>query len=336
MMEKIKGSSYFFMAFSILLIFQSCGEQKQNTPQKSGKISQAQTKVKIPVFNADSAYTFVQKQVDFGKRYMNTQEHEDCVNWLSQKLKSYDLEVIEQTFEAKAYTGEMLKGTNIIARHNPDVAERMILAAHFDTRHIADKDEENQEAPIDGADDGGSGVGVLIEIARLLKANPIPMGIDIILFDAEDYGADEAGQDYSWGLGSQYWSKNLHEPNYQVKYGILLDMVGSKDARFPKEGFSIKTAKAEVDKIWKLGQKMGYAEYFEDRYVGYYTDDHRFVIENTNIPMLDIVNIKKDGKFGDYHHTHDDNMELISKKTLGAVGQVVLATIVKESNGDPF
>jgi len=303
---------------------------------KQEKIPQENRKVKLEAFNQDSAYAFIQKQVDFGKRYMNTAEHEACKNWLIDKLKAYEFEVITQEFTAMSYKNETLNGTNIIGRYNPEVKERMLLCAHYDTRHIADKDSTDIGLPIDGADDGGSGVGVILEIARQLKSNPIPMGVDIIFFDAEDYGSDERGQDYTWGLGSQYWSKHLHEQPYEVKYGILLDMVGSKNATFPKEGYYIKTASKEVNKIWKFAKAMGHEKYFVNREVGYYTDDHRFIIENTQIPMIDIINIKENGRFGHYHHTHSDNMQNIDKQTLKAVGQIVLATIYKESNREKF
>lgn len=318
-----------FTLFLILLF--SCTE-----PEKHEKMPQEDRKVNITPFNQDSCYSFIQQQVDFGKRYMNTPEHENCKNWLQSKLKFYGFEVIPQTFEALAYNGVTLKGTNIIGRYNAHVKERILLCAHYDTRHIADKDSTLADQPIDGADDGGSGVAVLLEIARQIRNNPIPMGVDIIFFDAEDYGAEEPGQDYSWGLGSQYWSKNLHEKNYSVKYGILLDMVGSANATFPKEGYSMQSAEKEVNKIWRLAKSMGYGQHFVDRRVGFYTDDHRFVIENTNIPMLDVINIANEGRFGSYHHTHADNMEIIDKKTLQAVGQVIWAVVVKESNKDKF
>jgi len=318
-------SNFIFITSGILLILLTLGCEK-------GKIPQKDIQVKIGKFNADSTYQFIQKQVDFGKRYMNTQAHEDCKDWLISKLQSYGLEVIPQKFESTAYTGEILKGTNVIGQYNPEIKERMLLCAHYDTRHIAEKDTANVDAPIDGADDGGSGVAVILELARQLKINPVPMGIDVVFFDAEDYGNHKEKEAYSWGLGSQYWAQNLHEEPYEVKYGILLDMVGSTNATFPKEGLSMKTAAVQVDKIWKLAQQLGYQKYFVNRKVGDYIDDHKFVIEFAKIPMIDIINIKPDGQFGHYHHTHKDNMSIIDKATLNAVGQTVLATIYRESN----
>lgn len=303
---------------------------------QDAKVKQETKKVAIGKFNVDSTYSFLQKQVDFGNRYMNTKEHELCKDWLVDKFASYGFEIIEQKFKAKLYYGEEADGTNVIARYNPNVLERVLLCAHYDTRHIAEKDSVAPTTPILGADDGGSGVAVLIEIARQLSLNPIPMGVDIVLFDAEDSGANESGNDYTWGLGSQYWSKNLHESPYDVKYGILLDMVGAKNATFPKEGFSRKTAGPKLNAIWSFANKMGYGKYFVNRNVGSYTDDHRFIVENTSIPMIDIINIKEDGKFGAHHHTHNDDMEIISKETLNAVGKIILAVVYKESNKENF
>ncbi len=291
-------------------------------------------RVSIPKFESDSAYNHIVKQIAFGKRYMNTPEHEQCKDWLVSKLEEQDFKVVEQSFSSKAYTGTMLNGTNVIGSINPKMKDRVLLCAHYDTRHIADKDTLDTDRPIDGADDGASGVAVLLEIARLLNEYPIHIGIDIIFFDAEDYGSDQKGQDYTWGLGSQYWAKHPHDNKYDAQYGILLDMVGAEGATFRKEGFSMQSAQVTVDQIWGLASRMGKQKYFVDERIGYVTDDHRFIIEKANIPMVDIINVQENGSFGDYHHKHDDNIDIISKATLGAVGQVVTAYIYNEANGD--
>jgi len=260
-----------------ILSFSAC------TPDTIEKIPQEDRKVKIGKFNVDAAYAHIEKQISFGKRTPNTPEHEACKDWLIQKLKSSGFETSPQIFKAKAYTGETLSGTNIIGRYKPKEAERLLLCAHYDTRHIADKDSSKIDQAIDGADDGASGVGVLLEIADQIQKANLPMGVDIIFFDAEDYGDDKGRNDYSWGLGSQHWSKNLHEEGYMPKYGILLDMIGSANATFPKEGYSMKTAAKHVNKIWKFAKQMGHGKYFVSRRAGDYTDDHRFIIENTSI-----------------------------------------------------
>ena len=300
-------------------------------------------KVPVPKFDIETAYNSIEKQVSFGPRVPNSDGHEACKNWLVEEFKKYGADVIEQAFEAKVYTGTTLHSTNIIARFNPESKKRVLLSAHWDTRHIADQDADKtkQTVPILGADDGGSGVGVLLSIAKSLKENPMGMGIDIVLFDAEDHGYDNDNpldtKDYSktWCLGSQYWSTHLHIPGYKAKFGINLDMVGSKNARFTLEEISMRAAGNVMRKVWKLGEEMGYGAYFVKEQTRGITDDHYFVNINAKIPTIDIINRPKgtSSGFGHYWHTHKDNMGVISKKTLRAVGQTVLATIYNENNG---
>ena len=296
--------------------------------------------IPIPAFNRDSAYQFVAKQVAFGPRVPNTEPHRQTKEWLVAKLTDFGATVVEQDFTAQAYTGETLKATNIIGQYNPAAAKRIILAAHWDARHITDNDpdEAKRDLPVDAADDGASGVGVLLEVARHLSKLPDYIGVDIIFFDAEDYG--ESGSTdpqsvYTWALGSQHWAKNPHKSGYKAKYGILLDMVGAKNPRFKKEGYSVGNAKNIVDKVWKLAQQMGHGAYFSDEVGGAITDDHRMVMEFAKIPMIDIINMPNDGEpvFVDHWHTTNDNMENINARTLGAVGQVVLAVVFNEAMG---
>lgn len=310
---------------AIILLFVACKAE-------SVKIAQEDRIVRIPKFNSDNAFEHIKTQIEFGPRRMNSEAHENCKNWLQEKLKELNFETKLQNFESKAYSGELLKGSNIQGYHNKHVKERILLCAHYDTRHIADKDTVNVDNPIDGADDGASGVAVILEIARLVKESNLPMGIDIVFFDAEDHGSDKPNQAYSWGLGSQYWSSEIRKTEYDYKYGILLDMVGSKNATFRKEGYSVQTSKYVVDQIWNLAKGMGRDKYFIDKQIGAITDDHRFIIEKTSIPMVDIINVQESGKFGHYHHKHSDNIEIIDKKTLHAVGQVITAHIFRESN----
>lgn len=296
-------------------------------------------KVKVPRFERDSAFAFIEKQVSFGPRVPNTEAHQQCKEWLVEQFRSYGAKVIEQDFIATAYTGLKLNSTNIIAQYKPDAVKRVLLAAHWDSRPFADSplSEERQEEAILGADDGGSGVAVLLEVARQLQQNPIDLGVDIVLFDAEDYGDSENHTPNSFALGSQYWSQNVHVSGQQrPRYGILLDMVGSKDARFPKEYYSTQFAPAIVDKVWKLAQSMGYGNYFVNETSGGIADDHYYVNTIARIPMIDIINRQPGTQtgFGAYWHTHDDDMDVIDKRTLRAVGQVMLAVLYREHNGE--
>ncbi len=293
----------------------------------------------VPKFERDSAFAFVAKQVAFGPRVPNTDAHKRCKDWLVGQFTAYGLKVTEQPFTATAYTGKVLNGVNIIAQYKPEAAKRILLAAHWDSRHIADSPlaTDRKKEPILGADDGGSGVGVLLEIARTLQANPADLGVDFVLFDAEDHGddSDEKPNPTSWCLGSQHWSRNLVPSGYSPKYGILLDMVGAKNARFTKEGVSMNFAPDVMNKVWKIAQNLGYTNYFVEDKSGPVTDDHYFVNTIAKIPMIDIIGKSGDTQtgFGAHWHTHNDDMGIIDVRALRAVGQTLLEVIYLEAAG---
>ncbi len=316
-------------------LWMGCGSDDKSTP----KTTAPKAKVKVPAFNADNAYSNVEKQLAFGHRIPGTDEHKACKDWLVSELKQYADDVEVQEFKASFLGLEDQESYNIIASFKPKLNSRIMLAAHWDSRLIAEKDpdESKQDDPIMGADDGGSGVGVLLEIARLLKENPIDLGVDIVLFDAEDNGVTSNSDSDSdtWCLGSQYWGKNPHVKNYKAKFGILLDMVGAKDAQFPYEGISYQNAKGTQAKIWDWAHRIGKGAYFKKTPVGGITDDHYYVMKYRKFPMVDIINLPmKDGKsFGHYHHTHEDDINIIDKNTLQAVGQVVTVVLYKEAEG---
>ncbi|MEM1321353.1 MAG: M28 family peptidase [Bacteroidota bacterium] len=324
----------------LLLISLSTGcKSDKPAPPPPAVDTPAKPEVKVPRFNRDSAYAYIEKQVAFGPRVPNTAAHRACAAWLESKLKSMDVKVIAQNFEASAYDGTRLKGVNFIASYKPEHPTRILLAAHWDSRHISDHDpdEANRDKPVLGADDGGSGVGVLIEVLRTLKENPLDLGVDVVLFDLEDYGeGGGTGNINSWCLGSQYWGNNLHVAGYRAKYGILLDMVGAKNARFTKEGTSMQYAPRIMHKVWRLAQDLGYGAYFVNDPTSPITDDHLFVNKITGIPTIDIINRPVDSKtgFGHYWHTQKDDMSVIDKRTLRAVGQTVITVLYQESAGN--
>lgn len=320
------------------LTFYSCDSAEKSSAQLSQAEEQKEV-VQAPAFNADSAYALVAKQVAFGPRVPNTAAHYATGEWIVAKLKEYGAEVKEQKFQAEAYDGTTLNLRNIVASFNPGAANRVLLAAHWDTRPLADKDENDPKTPIDGANDGGSGVGVLLEIARTLhEAEKKPnIGVDMIFFDGEDYGQpDNSGMPYkedTWALGSQYWSKNKHVPNYRANFGVLVDMVGAENARFAREGHSMQYARPIVNKVWKAANSIGYSDYFKYENSPAIIDDHYYVNKIGGIRMIDIIEYNMnnpDDYFGPYHHRHSDNMDVISKNTLKAVGQTLLHVIYNE------
>lgn len=296
--------------------------------------------VAVPKFERDSAFDFVAKQVAFGPRVPNSDAQKRCKDWFVAKFTAYGLKVTEQPFTATAYTGKKVNGINIIAQYNPSATKRIFIASHWDSRPMADSplETERKNEPILGADDGASGVGVILEIARALQADPpANLGVDFVLYDAEDYGddSDVNPNPNSWCLGSQHWSRNLVPSGYSPKYGILLDMVGAKNVKFTKEGVSMNFAPTVMNKVWKTGQNLGYTNYFSEEKSGPVTDDHYFVNTIAHIPMIDIIG--KSGEtqtgFGAHWHTHNDDMDIIDVKALRAVGQTLLEVIYQEAAG---
>ena len=294
--------------------------------------------MKSPSFNADSAYKFVERQVDFGPRVPTTQAHQECGDYLVSKLEEFGASVIQQRADVTHYDGQNIEIRNIIGIYNPDANKRILLFAHWDSRPFSDEeaDPAARNLPVAGADDGASGVGTLIEVARQIQLNPIDLGVDIIFFDLEDWGqpsySTERVQGDWWCVGSQYWSEHPHIENFKADLGILLDMVGGANATFMKEGYSLQYASNVVDKIWSTALKMGYGNYFVPNRGGYITDDHVPVNQNHRAPSANIINLKSETNtgFAPYWHTQKDDMRNIDKNTLKAVGQTVLEVIYTE------
>lgn len=320
-----------------LLFFACVSPGKKNA--KSVTDSAQKARIKTPVFNSDSAYHYVDTQVKFGPRVPNTKTHEKCAVYLEREMKRFGAEVIVQEADVVAYDKTILKAKNIIAQFNPEKNDRLLLFAHWDSRPFADhdKDASKHNSPIDGANDGASGVGVLMEVARQIGLTGIEMGVDIIFFDAEDYGQpDHLELPYmedTWCLGSQYWGKHPHKDGYYARYGILLDMVGAENALFYQELHSLQYAPELNQHVWNIAADIGYGHHFIFDKGGMITDDHVYVNKYRNIPCVNIIqfNPSSESSFGDFWHTHDDNMSNINKATLKAVGQTVLETIYRES-----
>jgi len=294
--------------------------------------------VNVPSFSADSAYFFTKKQVDFGARVPNTKAHDDCAVYLAAKLKSFGAEVIEQKVDLTAFDGTVLKSVNIIGSYNPKAEARILLFSHWDSRPWADHDPkpENRKKPVMAANDGGSGVGVLLEMARLMGKNQPTVGVDLIFIDSEDYGQPESAggesSENSWCLGTQYWAKNPHVAGYTARFGILLDMVGAPQATFYREQASDYYAESVVTKVWSQAQSLGFGNYFRNQKGGAITDDHIFVNKIIGIPSIDIIHYDPNSGsgFGSYWHTTHDTMDKVDKNTLNAVGTTLMHVVYNE------
>ncbi len=327
----MKKLIFFALVVLFFCLLVSCTSTKQESQNLEKQNNQFTNTVQTPNFQQDSSFIWIEKQLSFGPRVPGTVGHQKCRDWIVQKLESYGAKVYIQKAKMKTYNGKEIEISNIIAQYNVDKPKRIMLSAHWDTRPFADEDSINQSKPIPGANDAASGVAVLIEIARNLQNQPISnVGVDIFLWDAEDMGNSEVEDSYC--LGSQYWAKNPYPANYKAIYGINLDMVGAKNAQFPQEGVSTKFAKGVLDKVWQTAHQIGYGGYFIFQQSAPITDDHYYINKLAGIPMIDIIHkdITKD-QFFEQWHTHGDNLKVIDKNTLKAVGQTLLQVIYNES-----
>lgn len=309
---------------TVSVLFLGC----ENKNQKQEKANVQKTRISAK-FNSDSAFNFIQRQVDFGPRVPGSSAHDQTAVYLEKKLAEYCDTAFTQYGTVANHLNQNIQIKNIVGSFNLSKKKRVLLCAHWDTRPMADQDAERPTEPSDGANDGASGVGVLIEAARQFQLQRPDAGVDILFFDAEDMG-DSKGAASTWCLGSQFWSKTPHVKNYVARFGILLDMVGPKNAVFAIEGNSWLYAQPYVKKVWNTAKRLGHGQYFVNYQGGQLVDDHLFINEIIGIPTLDIIHYdaRQNKGFGDFWHTHNDNMETIDKKTLKAVGETVCQVVM--------
>lgn len=316
----------------LLMLFASCGGTKTSNAETTDTGDTAAEAVTsgVPVFNGDSAYALVREQVEFGPRVPNSEAHRKAGDRLVSRLQSLGAEVHQQSFDVTAFDGTLLHGRNIYARFNPSVKEnRILLLAHYDTRPWGDMDPDpaKRDKPIDGANDGASGVAVILEAARHFADNPKTPGIDVLFVDAEDYGTD--GDDDSWALGARYFADNMDANGWTPDKAILLDMVGAKNARFPYEYFSQQAAPDLNREFRTAAANAGFADFFPETLGGAVTDDHVKLIEK-GIKAIDIIEYDPRSGFNSTWHTSDDNISNIDPATLKAVGQSLLQFLYQQ------
>ncbi|MBQ8101196.1 MAG: M28 family peptidase [Paludibacteraceae bacterium] len=311
----------------LLLLTAGLGGCKK-TPQTADALQAAP-------FSGDSAYRYIAEQVAFGPRVPGTTAHYECARYLRGQLERFGATVETQQGQMPDYRGEMQPVVNLIARFDGN-RPGILLCAHWDSRPWADQEEEyaDRMRPVTGANDGASGTGVLLEIARQLgmreKTGP---AVDIVLFDCEDMGTPDfytgRQREDTWCLGSQLWAKSVRDSK-QYRYGILLDMVGSPEAVFPKEYHSMEFAAQYTERVWRTARRLGYSTLFRDEVCYPITDDHYYINTLAGIPCIDIIHYDPHSStgFGHYWHTLHDDMSAVSPATPEAVGKVVLTTIL--------
>ena len=314
----------------LLLLCVSCVKQQQSSTTNS----------QLSTFSADSAYTYIAQQLAFGARVPGTQAHEACGDWLVSELARHGAQVKNQHGTMTNYAGKPQAIRNIVAILEGNTSHAILLCAHWDCRPWSDEEElyEDRFEPVMGANDGASGVGVILEMVRQLalrkaKGEFIPT-VQVVFFDCEDMGTPAhftgSQRDHTWCLGSQYWAQEYEHSTLNSQYGILLDMVGDPSATFPREYFSRQYAGSYVERLWREASKLGYGRYFVQQATYYpITDDHYYVNTIAGIPCVDVIDYKMNTETGFAHwwHTQHDDIHNINKQTLQAVGETVLTTI---------
>lgn len=284
----------------------------------------------LPVFDKNVAYESIRHQLEMGPRVPNSTGHEECKNWIAGQLQALGFQVKISPFTARTFTSVPMNVANVTGAYKPELTKRIVLATHYDTRPIAenDKDISTMMKPIAGADDGASGVAVLLEIAKIIKQKPIQnFGIDFVFLDASDQGDDTGMNVYSWGLGSQEWSTQVAiSKKPKPEYCIFINMVGSKELRITQEGGSMRFAKELLIKIFAQAKTLGYEKYFPQIESRAIVEDHVFSFEHLDIPCILLMNNPEGSNNGipPYMHTHQDNLEIVDPESLYKVGHLLL------------
>ena len=271
-------------------------------------------------FDGATALSYVEAQMNFGNRIPNTEAHQRTGDWILAHLRSRADSVVIQEFDHVTADGDTLQLRNFIAKFRPDVAERILFVAHWDTRPTAEKETNlgRRRLPTPGANDGASGVAVLLGVADDLQREPPAFGVDLLFVDGEDYG--DFGTDRDVLLGSRYFADNLPE-DYEPLYAVVFDMVGDSNLRLMQEGYSRDGAPEVVDRVWRAARDAGFGNVFQSTVGTWVTDDH-IPLQRAGIRAIDVI-----GWPYDHHHTTDDTLDKVSARSLAIVGSVALALV---------
>lgn len=310
--------------------------------------------VRRPAFDADAAFALLTRQCEFGPRALGSKAHERTKDYLLAEMKQYADVTIAQTFD---YRG--MPVTNVIGVFNGAGASvpsknPVLLLTHWDSRPISDGPYSteatknplfhydasgwNRATPIMAANDGASGTAVLLQMARMFKKNPPPVGVVILLDDGEDYGDFHVNNEKGEGieLGSRYFATHFKTDRRlgRPAYGILLDMVGGKDLVLPMEANSMRYAPGTLTKVYQAGQQLGYKSTFRGDLTFNVNDDH-IALNEAGLRVIDLVPY-----FGDtappgvtgytYWHTLQDTADKCSAASLKIVGETLSEVIYNE------
>jgi Zn-dependent M28 family amino/carboxypeptidase len=272
-------------------------------------------------FNGETALGYVRTQLAFGPRIPGTEGHVKTGDWITQMMRERADTVIEQRWTHTTASGDSLPMRNVFARFRPDAAERILYVTHWDTRPVSDMaDADRRSMPVPGANDGASGVALLIALGDLLRQAPPSVGVDFLFTDGEDYGSF-GPPEVDVLIGSKYFAENLPSPGYRPLFGILWDMIGDRDLQIGKEGHSVDKAPDVVERVWRTAADLGYSQYFNPGSWGPITDDHLPLLEK-GMPIIDVIDIAYAA-----HHTPDDTIDKVSAESLKIIGDVAWALL---------
>src|SRR5213596_1699021 len=276
-------------------------------------------------FDGSRAFGYVEQQMAFGPRIPGTPGHERAGDWLVAQFRARADTVWVQPFAHVTQRGDTLHLRNILARFRPAAAERVLFLAHWDTRPRADQSANlgQQRLPVPGANDGASGVAVLLGVADALKAKPPAVGVDLLFVDGEDYG-DFTKDSTDVLIGSRYFAAH-QPPGYPPLFAVLFDMVGDKDLRIGYEGNSQAFAPEVVDRVWRTANELGYERYFIPQVESTLIDDH-VALQKAGIHAIDVVDFNY-GPGNSYWHTTEDTIDKVSAASLKVVGDVAVALV---------
>jgi Peptidase family M28 len=274
----------------------------------------------VSQFDGQVALSYVETQLAFGPRVPNTEGHRRTGDWIVERLRATADSVEVQPFTHVTVDGDTLQLRNIIGHFLPEATERILYLAHWDTRPFADRSPNlgQRSLPVPGANDGASGVAILLGVADELAVTPPAFGVDLLFVDGEDYG--DFTEDKDVLLGTRYFVEHLPE-GYHPLFAVLFDMVGDRDLRIPKEWNSVNRAPEVVDRVWRRADELGYSRVFRPDVGGAVTDDHIPLLD-AGIHAIDII----DFDFP-YHHTTEDTFDKVSAESLEIVGNVAVSLV---------
>ncbi len=284
----------------------------------------------VPRFDENYAYEQILRYEKLGPQIPGSPGSEKTAAMIKAELTQSGALVLEQKTTAKTFDGKTIPVLNLMAQYNPSAQDRILLSAHWDTRPFSDEDPnpKMKHLPVPGVNDGGSGVVVLLGIAKALKLAPPTLGVDLLFLDAEDWG--NPSKEESYCLGTQYWAKNPIPEKYTARFGINFDMVGRTGAVFPIESYSAQRAPEVIQKVRSAAHQLGYDDFFPNFRVGFVTDDHVYLMNGRGFPVMDLIHMTEQGRFPPEWHTHLDTSEFISRDVLKVVGQTTLQVLWNE------